>query len=448
MKIAKTLVFCLVLLVATPLPILAARGEGDRGRPERKIVVYKVGISETARERLTREAGGVSLRNMRSGSRVVLLDEVGVQSLLDSKAVERIDDDILVSIDQSRRIAGVESREAQISRARRERRARDPEPAPEPTPAPAPAPEPVPTPAPEPEPEPDPTPAPAPAETVTDNISWNIEKVFAPSIWNTTKADSVIVAVVDTGVDLDHPELLANIVGNFNAISPSKNADDDNGHGSHVAGIISARDNGSAGVGVAPRSRILAVKVLDRNGQGYLSDIIEGMDWAVQNGAKVINLSLSSGTDVASFREAVTRANVAGVVVVAAAGNTGGSVQYPARYNDAIAVAAVDKNNKRPSWSSYGPELDLSAPGVDVSSTYKNGGVATMSGTSMAAPHVAGAVALMLSQPSVCDTNLDGSCSPAEVETKLRANAQDLGTTGFDNLYGAGLLDLAQIFNL
>ncbi|MFA4815566.1 MAG: S8 family peptidase, partial [Candidatus Gracilibacteria bacterium] len=239
-----------------------------------------------------------------------------------------------------------------------------------------------------------------------------------------------------------HPDLLANVKGGVNTINPFKSWNDDNGHGSHVAGIVAARNNTSGVVGVGPAADLYAVKVLNAAGSGYLSDVIEGIQWAMANGMQVINMSLGTGSNIQSFHDAVIAAKNAGVVVVAAAGNSGGSVIYPAAYSEAIAVSATDRNNVIASWSSRGPEIDLAAPGVSIYSTYKGTGYATLSGTSMAAPHVAGSAALVLNTPvGGYDVNLNGKWDPDEVQKKLQDRAVDLGNTGFDNLSGWGLVN-------
>lgn len=283
------------------------------------------------------------------------------------------------------------------------------------------------------------TPTPVPSQT----IPWGISQILAPDAWSISSGSGVKVAVVDTGVSRNHPDLKNNLdlTGCVNFISSRKTCEDDNGHGTHVAGIIAAENNNLGVVGVAPKAKISSLKVLDRNGSGYLSDIIEALDWAIQNNIQVINMSLGTGSDVTSFHDAIGRVNAAGIVQVAAAGNSGGAVIYPAAYPEVIAVSAIDKTNTIASWSSRGPEVDLAAPGVDIYSTYLSSTYKTLSGTSMASPHVAGAVALLLTQISKCDFDANGICSPAEVEQRLEATAQDLGDPGRDDLYGAGLVN-------
>jgi subtilisin family serine protease len=274
-------------------------------------------------------------------------------------------------------------------------------------------------------------------------LPWGIDRVDADLVWPTgNNADPVKVAIVDTGISKDHPDLAANIKGGINTINPSRGWNDDNGHGSHVAGIAAALNNSIGVVGVGPLVDLYAVKVLNRNGSGFLSDVIEGIQWAVANGSQIINLSLGTSSNIQSMHDAVIAAYNAGVIVVAAAGNNGGAVIYPAAYPEVIAVSATDTNNQLASFSSRGPEIDLAAPGVSIYSTYKGTGYATLSGTSMAAPHVTGSAALVLNTPvGGYDTDADGVWDPAEVQKKLQDRSVDLGTLGFDTLYGWGLVN-------
>ncbi|MCK4268575.1 MAG: S8 family serine peptidase, partial [Actinomycetia bacterium] len=209
----------------------------------------------------------------------------------------------------------------------------------------------------------------------------------------------------------------------------------------HVAGIIAARDNNIGTVGVAPEATIIAVKVLDRRGSGSWSGVIAGLNWAIANDVDVVNMSLSGpyNQDVAT---AITLADQAGIVIVAAAGNSGGAIQYPAAFAETIAVSATDQNDNIAYFSSRGNNLSLAAPGVNIRSTFKNDGYKTYSGTSMAAPHVAGAAALMLSQPvGTYDLDSDSTWDTNEARAKLQDRAEDVGAIGFDNLFGYGLVD-------
>lgn len=274
-------------------------------------------------------------------------------------------------------------------------------------------------------------------------LPWGVDRVEADNAWPLGNAGGGInVAVIDTGISRDHTDLKDNLKGGYNAIDSTKDWDDDNGHGSHVAGIIGALDNTIGAVGVAPQINLYAIKSLNRNGSGFVSDVIEGIQWAMDNGVNVANMSFGSVSDSPSLREAITLAYNAGIVFVAAAGNSGGIILYPAAYPEVIAVSATDKDDTLASFSSRGPGISLSAPGIDIFSTYKGFGYATLSGSSMAAPHVAGAAALVFGSPvGSYDVNSNDQWDPAEIRQKLQDTAFDLGGTGFDELYGWGLVN-------
>ena len=354
---------------------------------DRKIVVFKYDISDEEKESIVDGAGAASIKHLKDAkSTVAFMGKYATRKLSLNPKVLRIDDDVEVTT-QDFSIFGWR-----------------------------------------------PT---APAET----IPWGIDRIYAPLVWTSTTANSVKVAVIDTGIDLKHPDLKDNIKGGYNAITPRFSANDNNGHGTHVAGIIAALDNTIGVVGVAPQMDLYSVKVLDKFGSGYLSDVIEGIDWSIANKVNIINMSLGSPDNVLSFHDAVARAYNAGIVVVAAAGNSGQSVLYPAAYPEVIAVSATNNNDGIADFSSRGPEVDLSAPGVDIYSTYKGSAYKTLSGTSMASPHVAGVAALLLSMPEKCDFDGNGVCSPDEVLKKLTSTSIDFGDLGYDNLYGAGLVN-------
>jgi subtilisin family serine protease len=266
------------------------------------------------------------------------------------------------------------------------------------------------------------------------SLPWGVDRIDAEWAWSVTGGAGIKVAVIDTGIDADHPDLAANVKGGVNFVrargyvDPGR-WDDDNGHGSHVAGIIGARDNAVGAIGVAPECSLYALKVLNKNGMGYTSDVIAAIQWAVNNGMDIANLSLGSNSPSVAEQLACDTAAAAGLLIVAAAGNDGGAVDYPGAYSSVIAVAATNSADAVASWSSNGPEVDIAAPGVSVFSCYKNGGYATMNGTSMATPHVTGALALTLA---------------AGRSTNLCLSADDLPPAGLDNYSGCGLVDAGE----
>lgn len=276
-------------------------------------------------------------------------------------------------------------------------------------------------------------------------MPWGIKKINADSAWTITTGEAVKIGIIDTGIDASHLDLINNLKGGVSTVSYTASYNDDNGHGTHVAGTIAAVDNEIGVIGVGPNIQLYAIKVLDRRGSGYLSDVIEGLDWARQNGMQVVNMSLGTNVYSQAFEDAVKRVNVAGIVQVAAAGNNyGGTVTYPAKFAEVIAVSAIDINNQIAYFSSVGSEVDLAAPGVNIYSTYKKGAYNTLSGTSMASPHVAGVAALILNTPiGLYDANLNGRWEPSEVQKKMQDTATDLGVVGFDNLFGWGLVNAA-----
>jgi thermitase len=258
---------------------------------------------------------------------------------------------------------------------------------------------------------------------------WGLTRVEAPQAWEvTTGSSQVNIAILDTGVDLDHPDLAAKLISNIN-FTTSATVDDVHGHGTHVAGIAAAITNNGIGVaGLGYTSTIMNVKVLSDSGSGYYSWIVWGIAWAADNGAEVINMSLGGSSSSSALENAINYACSKGVVVVAAAGNNGStSPSYPACYTNCIAVAATDAHDALPSWSNYGDWVDVAAPGVSIYSTLKENGYGYKSGTSMASPYVAGLAGLVFA--TVSDANGDGNLND-EVRSRIEANCDDIGLSG------------------
>ena len=276
------------------------------------------------------------------------------------------------------------------------------------------------------------------AYALAQTIPWGITKVNADDVWATgNRGDNIKVCIIDTGVDMDHQDLA--YLGGYDYVNGDAYPDDDHGHGSHCAGISTALDNTVGVIGVAPLAHLYATKVLNSAGSGSYSAIVSGINWAVNNGCNVLSMSLGGTSGSSALSTACQNAWNAGRLVVAAAGNsgnaagTGDNVLYPARYTSVIAVAATDSNNVRASFSSTGPTVELAAPGVSIYSCYKNNGYTTMSGTSMACPHVTGVAALVwAAQPGV---------SNQHVRDAMNYTATDLGAAGRDSLYGYGLVN-------
>ncbi len=266
--------------------------------------------------------------------------------------------------------------------------------------------------------------------------TWDMQAINASKAWeNGVTGKGVKIAVIDTGI-APHSDL--NIAGGVSTVDYTSSYKDDNGHGTHVAGIIGAKRNGIGIAGVAPDAQIYAVKALDKNGNGNLQDIAEALDWAIANKMDIINMSFGTSTDSKILHDLVDKAYKSGILLVAAGGNngnssgTGDTVEYPAKYNSVVAVSSLNSNKNRSVFSATGPEIEVSAPGENIVSTYLNGEYAVGSGTSMAAPHVAGMLALLKQM------------HPNELNSQLRAEAEkeamDLGKKGKDDWYGYGMV--------
>ena len=272
---------------------------------------------------------------------------------------------------------------------------------------------------------------------------WGLTAIGAPSVWKITRGAGITVAVIDSGSG-PHPDLDANLDAGrtiFGFIDSVGVLDIDNaGHGSHVAGIIAAvANNAIGGSGVAPQSRILPIRVLDAQGSGDSKDVSKAVRFAVDSGAKVINLSLGGATESTSLTAAIQYAVDRNVLVVAAAGN--GAADSPPKWPGAsdltIAVTAVDRNNSVTSFDQRGDYIDLAAPGASILSTASND-YKIQSGTSMAAAFVTGAAALLFAaQPSI---------TAAQVRDVLQRTATDIGAPGRDTTFGYGLINLVAAF--
>jgi subtilisin family serine protease len=300
----------------------------------------------------------------------------------------------------------------------------------------------------------------APAAFAADprrDEQWGLEMVKAEIAWRTSTGVGAVVAVIDTGVQRDHPDLDDRLLTGFDFVGddPVEEGDEDddptdgNGHGTHVTGIVAAnRDNDEGITGVAPGARVLPLRVLDDDGAGYADDTIKAVDRAIDSGVHVINLSLgdflplqSTLFDDPDYRAVLQRAVGAGIVVVIAAGNNGLPKCENPNVEGIVCVGAVDNTRARSAFSSFGSNVDLMAPGgsglggsaEDVLSTYTGSGYESISGTSQAAPHVAGVAALLVS------LGMTGE----EAAGRIAATAADAGAPGPDGTYGAGIVDAA-----
>lgn len=228
---------------------------------------------------------------------------------------------------------------------------------------------------------------------------WNITAFDLPKTWQFTQGEGVVIAVLDTGCDLDHPDLKENLLPGKNFVNAKKPPVDGNGHGTHITGTLVASNNDIGIVGVCPKAKVRPVKVLDDNGNGNLLNVSKGIRWAVRQGVDIISMSLGAPVRVQQVRKAIQFAASKGIPTFVAAGNAGNTkkVFFPANYPETIAIGAIDKDFKRAKFSNTGENLDFMAPGVDIMSTVPDDWYATLSGTSMATPFAVGVAALVLS---------------------------------------------------
>ena len=237
-------------------------------------------------------------------------------------------------------------------------------------------------------------------QEVKQKAGWNVTAFDLPNAWKKTKGEGVKIAVLDTGCDLDHPDLKNNILPGINLINPKKLPWDDNKHGTHVSGIIAAENNEIGMVGVAPNCKIIPVKVLDGNGMGDIKNVAKGIRWATDVAkADFICMSLGCPNKVDEVRKEIIYAMSKKVICFVAAGNSGDTehVFYPANYPETIAIGSIDENLTRSGFSNTGDGLDFMAPGDKILSTVPDNWYAVLSGTSMATPFAVGVCALLLS---------------------------------------------------
>lgn len=274
----------------------------------------------------------------------------------------------------------------------------------------------------------------------TGGQQWALGKIQMPLAWDLARGQGAVIAVLDTGVDVNHPELQGRLLPGFSFTDDTTNVADNCGHGTHVTGIIAANtDNGIGIAGVAPEAQILPVKVMERyqvgvSCYGSYSDFAAGLIYATDHGARVVNMSFGGTTNSTTLANAIAYAANRGVLLVGAAGNNNNSTLfYPAAYTQVIAVAGTDGADARYASSNYGDWVDIAAPAVGVYSLYSNSSYTYMSGTSMAAPHVAAVAGLLLSQ--------NPAYTAADLRALLQNNADDLGAPGFDPYFGWGRLN-------
>ncbi|KAB7706299.1 S8 family serine peptidase [Bacillus aerolatus] len=290
------------------------------------------------------------------------------------------------------------------------------------------------------------------AEKVKE-VPKGVELIQAPKIWSETKGKGMTVAVLDTGCDISHPDLQERIIGGRNFTDDDgSNPDifkDYNGHGTHVAGTIAAKENDNGVIGVAPEASLLIVKVLNKKGSGQYDWIINGINYAIEQKADIISMSLGGPNDTPELYEAVKKAVTNNILVVCAAGNEGDGddstdeFAFPGCYNEVISVGAVNLERRSSDFTNSHNEIDLVAPGEGILSTYLNGKYATLSGTSMAAPHVSGALALI---KNLANNSFERKLSESELYAQLIKRTVPLGNS--PKLEGNGLIYLTVLDHL
>ncbi|WP_251551167.1 S8 family peptidase [Neobacillus muris] len=281
-------------------------------------------------------------------------------------------------------------------------------------------------------------------------VPAGVEMIQAPKVWEQSKGKGMTIAILDTGCALAHPDLKERIIGGRNFTNDDKgNREiyrDYNGHGTHVAGTIAATSNQTGVVGVAPEANLLIVKVLDRNGSGQYEWIINGIYYAIEQKVDIISMSLGGPEDVSELHEAIQKAVENNILVVCAAGNEGdgrdttNEFSYPGSYNEVISVGAISLNRGIAEFSNSNNEVDLVAPGENILSTYLNGKYARLSGTSMATPHVSGALALI---KALANQGFERELTEPEIYAQLIKRTVPLGFS--PKLEGNGLVYLTAV---
>ncbi|MFC6457420.1 S8 family peptidase [Paenibacillus vulneris] len=252
----------------------------------------------------------------------------------------------------------------------------------------------------------------------TQTIPWGIRHIRAPQAWKKSKGDRIHIGVIDTGADYTHPDLRNCLSHGINLLNRFLLPNDDNGHGTHIAGTIAASSRQRGILGVAPEALIHPVKAFDHQGSAFVSDIINGIDWCVKNQIHIINMSFGMKTYSKALELAVRNAYEAGVIVVASSGNEGkkAGIDYPARLRQVIAVGATTRRGQIAPFSNISKKIDIYAPGERVYSTWLRGKYHELSGTSMATSHVTGVIALMLAKKP--------GLKPMQVKTIIKKNAK------------------------
>lgn len=289
---------------------------------------------------------------------------------------------------------------------------------------------------------------------LSETIDWGLTQLHVPDTWKTTQGEDITVLIIDTG-HTDHLDLTENIITDkcktFVKSSSDKEITDYNGHSTHCIGIIGARQNGIGCVGVAPKCKIITAKVFDKSGSGTTNAVNAALQYAIELKPDIVSMSLGSPSYDPQMESLIKKLHEMNIPVIAAAGNDGldNSVNYPGKFKECICVAAIDSDGNIANFSSRGPEVDISAPGVNIYSTWLNHQYAKLSGTSMATPFITGVVALLLSKhrKEQLKTGKNDCITVDEIKNHLIKHVDDKGQIGRDNAYGYGIVDPEKIIN-
>ncbi len=286
-------------------------------------------------------------------------------------------------------------------------------------------------------------------QTLSQIYPQNVRDLNIPKIWTKTRGRGVVVAVLDTGCPVNHPDLMANIdLSKCRSFIDGEDIFDTHvGHSTHCSGTIGAVDNADGIVGIAPEVTIVTIKVLDKNGSNRGNSVERGLEYCLQLKPDIVNLSLGGPNPMDATHNLIKKLVASNIPVVCSAGNNGiENVLYPARYEECIAVGSYSSSmiKDRSLFSSWGESLDIMAPGEQILSTFLNGTYAVMSGTSMAAPAVTAVIALMIS----FNRNAGKKLTVEQIKSMLYSSATDVHSPGKDSQYGWGIINPESIFAL
>lgn len=284
------------------------------------------------------------------------------------------------------------------------------------------------------------------SSTEKEIMDYGVAMSGANLEWRESMGEGIKIGIIDSGADLTHPDLAGRVKKYHNFTTPDRNdVTDDNGHGTHVAGIIAANRNGHGVVGVAPMASLYIAKAFGKQGMADDDAILKSIDWLIENKVNIINMSFSSNS-VPKYYNSIKNAYEKGIIIVCAAGNNGNSrkkeLGYPARYTETISVASVDASGKVSEFSSKNVNADIAAAGCEILSCYPGGKYARFSGTSMAAPIISGAAAILQRKAK---NRLGRFLSPEEMKTVLCMHCEDIDKKGRDGASGCGVFSFGRL---